>query len=108
MITVVDSPNFFDYYRHVSSSSYDMHVSSSSYDYCCVYIVDSPNVFDYYSSKNDIADNVDLVGPASAGVERYDELGLVKVLYIIYYILNIIYCIYIMYVERYDELGLVG
>jgi hypothetical protein len=41
-------------------------------------------------------------------VERYDELGLVKVLYIIYYILNIIYCIYIMYVERYDELGLVG
>ena len=41
-------------------------------------------------------------------VERYDELGLVKVLHIIYYILNIIYCIYIMYVERYDELGLVG
>ena len=40
-------------------------------------------------------------------VERYDELGLVKVLHIIYYILNIIYCIYIMFVERYDELGLV-
>ena len=58
-------------------------------------VVDSPHFFDYYSSKNDIADNVDLVGPETAGVERYDELGLVKVLYILYlyHILSVCVCV---------------
>jgi G3E family GTPase len=42
-------------------------------------VVDSPHFFELYSSKHDVADKVELVGPDTAGVERYDELGKVQV-----------------------------
>ena len=53
------------------------------FDHCelssMVTLVDSPHFFDLYSSKNDMADHVELIGPDTAGVERYDELGQVQV-----------------------------
>jgi len=42
-------------------------------------VVDSPHFFELYSSKNDVADHVELIGYDAAGVERYDELGQVQV-----------------------------